>query len=121
MDNPVTAQFAVAQRTRATQVLLRFYGRPVTNREEPLLELISLALQSDETGGITPPPNVPVDWKSWDNWVCLQFCSQDLLVQALLYVMEREDAQVPENPGELPVWAAQLVNLTLDELGELEY
>jgi hypothetical protein len=106
------------QRKKAYEVLLEQYHLDPGPAYNPLPILLSYALNEDQNGSINLPPELgdrpsQRDWEVW-NQVLGQARVQ--VLEALSLVMEREDAAVPENPAELPEWAAYLVVETLDEL-----
>ena len=106
------------QRKKAYEVLLEQYHLapgPVFN---PLPILLSHALNEDQNGSINLPPELGdrPSARNWEVWIQVLGQSPVLVLEALELVMGRENAEVPEDPAELPEWAAYLVVETLDEL-----
>jgi hypothetical protein len=106
------------QRKKAYEVLLEQYRLAPGPAFNPLPILISEALKEDHNGSINLPPELGdrPSQRNWEVWNQVLGQSPVLVLEALSLVMGREDAAVPEDPAELPEWAAYLVVETLDEL-----
>ncbi len=110
------AKYKREQRQRAFQALREQFNQ-VPGSQEPLPLLISAALK-EWNGSIHLPPDLAdPSALSWDRWTWALSQDSKKVNEALFQVQEREDAEVPEDPEELPEWAAYLVVETLDQLG----
>ncbi|TWT44452.1 hypothetical protein RAS1_08670 [Phycisphaerae bacterium RAS1] len=108
--------FANTIRRQAAETMRNVLHREVSQRTDPLLELIA-ALLEDGAGGIHITPEAPVTTDQWLTWNRLVTERESLLVRSMTRVLERERLPLPMGTDAMRTWAARLLLITLDCLG----
>jgi hypothetical protein len=109
------AEFADRNRKEALEVLQLIFLQDVMPGKDPLPHLIACLLE-DGAGGLSPPPEVPLTTEDWLSWNQLAMEQPRELTWTLTDILEEERLKVPRNVPALVIWAATLVQLTLDRM-----
>ena len=111
-------EFANTIRRQAAQELRTRFQHDPGHPADPVLELIVFLLE-DGTGGVLPPPGVPVTTEQWITWNRLVQNQPRAVVRVLTRELERERVVLPGDKDAMRTWSAQLLLSTLDRMGML--
>jgi len=109
------AEFADRNRKKALEVLQLIFRQDIPPGMDPLPHLITHLLE-DGAGGVSSPPEVPLTTDEWLSWNHLAMEQPHELTWTLTDILEEERLAVPRKIPALAIWAATLVQLTLDRM-----
>ena len=100
---------------QAVEILAERFGRQLTPRESPLLELVTCLLE-DGAGGCLAPPDSSLSTDEWLRWNHLVSSRPLPLLATTIEVLQEEQFPLPEELTKLWHWATWLLLSTLDRL-----
>jgi hypothetical protein len=100
---------------QAMEALREIFGQEPLPDQNPLLELMGLAL-GDGFGEVQSPPAVPITSQQWLDWIHLALMKPEELIVAMNFILETEQRKLPREREAMRLWAASLLLNTLDQL-----